>query len=95
MRGPQIAFVAACMKKFVMKEREAEGGNWETCIGTVNGILFSKASAPSLALSLFGLSRFICAVAVGSHGIGEKGEGGRGRGKLRLKKKWVSVHRVD
>ena len=63
------------MKKFGMRERgEAEGGSWETCIGTVNGILFSKASVPppSLARSLFRLSRFICAaVAVGSHGRGE------------------------
>ena len=77
----------------VWNERE-RGGNWETCIGTVNGILFSKASVPppSLARSLFRLSRFICAaVAVGSHGR----EGERGEGEIEAEKKWVSVHSVD
>ena len=74
----QIAFVAACMEKFGMKERE--GATGKHALAPLTEFCSPRPRSlppPSLARSLFRLSRFICAaVAVGSHGReGERGEG--------------------
>ena len=77
--------IRRCMHEKVCNERE---GNWETCIGTVNGILFSEASVPIPPLPFYLRRR--CWISWDRREGRERGEG-----EIEAEKKWVSVHSVD